>query len=513
MDEVGGKSPGWAREMLDISRLSVDLPRLRAGSATSYLTALAILAVATLIRLEVSASLNWLPYLTFFPAVVIVTLVCGGIEALLSAALSVVLAWVLFMPPQLTFENIYRTGMYIIGTGSVIFVAGAVRHTSQIIRRLNTTLGQSEAKFRGLLESAPDAMVIVDGAGRIVLVNAATERLFGYPRSQLLGKTADMLMPSNMADNQGAADIVGVRRDGSTFPIEVSHSPLQTEDGPMMSSAIRDVTVRKQIEAELMRASRAKSDFLSGMSHELRTPLNAIVGFAELLQMKTPDNSLTAKQQDYVAHILEGGNHLLVLVTQLLDLAGIEAGRLNLSIAAIDVGIVLRYVQGLMAPIAQKAEVNFIVDVPSAISDARADELRLRQVLLNFISNAIKYNNAGGEVRLTAETLAGGGIRFKVSDNGIGIPADRSEELFQPFSRLGAEHSAVSGTGIGLAFSRKVVEAMGGTVGFDSELGKGSTFWVDLPAEPSPVVASAEPAPARDKPFLTLSTDEAFGTA
>jgi len=511
MDRVDGKSPGWAREMFDISKLSVDLPHLRSGSATSYLTAAAIIAVATLIRLEVSANLNWLPYLTFFPAVVIITLVCGGREALLSSALSVVLAWILFMPPGVSFEDVYRSGMFIIGTSSVIFVAGAVRHTSQIIGRLNTTLGQSEAKFRGLLESAPDAMVIVDDDGRIVLVNAATERLFGYPRSQLLGKTADMLMPPNVGDDRGGDDRLGVRKDGSSFPIEISHSPLQTEDGPMMSSAIRDITARKQIEDELMRASRAKSDFLSGMSHELRTPLNAIVGFAELLQMKTPDNGLTVKQQDYVGHILEGGNHLLVLVTQLLDLAGIEAGRLNLSIAAVDVGIVLRYVQGLMAPIAQKAEVSFVVDVPKDIPDAKADELRLRQVLLNFISNAIKYNNAGGEVVLTAEASPEGGIRFKVSDNGIGIPPDRSEELFQPFNRLGAEHSKVSGTGIGLAFSRKVVEAMGGTVGFTSEVGKGSTFWVDLPAEPSPL-SVAVPQPACDKPFRPLG-DEAFSAA
>jgi protein-histidine pros-kinase len=499
--------------VFDISKLSVDLPHLRAGSTTSYLIAFAIMAVATLVRLEVTSNLNWLPYLTFFPAVVIITLVCGGIEALLASAASVVLAWILFLPPNLTFENVYRSGMFIIGAVSVIFVAGAVRHTSQIIRRLNTTLGQSEAKFRGLLESAPDAMVIVDGSGRIVLVNAATERLFGYPRAQLMGNTADLLMQTPQVDGQGGEDMLGIRRDGSSFPIEVSHSPLQTEDGPMMSSAIRDITARKQIETELMRASRAKSDFLSGMSHELRTPLNAIIGFAELLQMKTPDNSLTVKQQDYVSHILEGGNHLLVLVTQLLDLAGIEAGRLNLSIAAVDVGIVLRYVQGLMAPIAQKAEVNFIVDVPQHIPDARADELRLRQVLLNFISNAIKYNNAGGEVVLTAEMVADGNIRFKVSDNGIGIPPDRSEELFQPFSRLGAEHSKVSGTGIGLAFSRKVVEAMSGTVGFKSEVGKGSTFWVDLPAEPAPASAVEPVQSSAEKPFLSLSGDEAFNAA
>jgi protein-histidine pros-kinase len=507
MDRVGGKSPGSAREIFDISRLSVALPHMRAGSTASYVIALIIMAAATLIRLEIPSTFIWLPFLTYFPAVVIITLICGGVEAFVASVASVILAWLLFMPFELTFENIYRTVMFMIGTVAVMFVAGSVRHTSQVIRQLNTTLGQSEAKFRGLLESAPDAMVIVDAAGRTVLVNAATERLFGYPRAQLLGKTADMLMQGREGD-----DLVGVRKDGSTFPIEVSHSPLQTEDGQMMSSAIRDITARKQIETELMRASRAKSDFLSGMSHELRTPLNAIVGFAELLQMNTPGNSLTAKQHDYVSHILEGGNHLLVLVTQLLDLAGIEAGRLNLSIAPVDVGIVLRYAQGLMAPIAQKAEVNFIVAAPKDIADARADELRLRQVLLNFISNAIKYNNAGGEVVVTAERLAEGSIRFKVSDNGIGIPPDRTEELFQPFSRLGAEHSKVSGTGIGLAFSRKVVEAMGGTVGFTSEVGKGSTFWVDLPAEPLPAPATAA-QPGRENPFMSLSGDEAFSAA
>jgi signal transduction histidine kinase len=490
--------------MFDLSKLSVDLPRLRAGSTASYLTALAILAAAAVVRFEISPALVWLPYVTFFPAVVIITLLCGGTEGLLAALASVGMTWLLFMSHTLSFENIYRTVMFIIGTGSVIFVAGAVRHTGAIIRRLNLTLGQSEAKFRGLLESAPDAMVIVDAAGRIVLVNAATERLFGYSRSQLLGKTADILMPVGTGE-----DIVGVRKDGKCFPIEVSHSPLQTEDGPMVSSAIRDVTVRKQIETELLRASRAKSDFLSGMSHELRTPLNAIVGFAELLQMKSAD-SLTPKQHEYVGHILEGGHHLLVLVTQLLDLAGIEAGRLNLSIAPVDVAIVMRYVQGLMAPIAQKAEVNFVVDIPIGIADARADELRLRQVLINLLSNAIKYNNAGGEVVLGAQASPEGGIRFIVSDNGVGIPADRGEELFKPFNRLGAEHSKVSGTGIGLAFSRKVVEAMDGTVGFASELGKGSSFWVDLPAE---LVAAPTVEHVHADRYLSLSGDGAFSPA
>jgi len=494
--------------MLDVSKLSIDPPRLKSGSVKTYLIAVVLVAAAAAVRLEVSSLLSSLPFLTFFPAIVIITLLCGGAEAVMATILSIVVAWLFFMPHALSLNNAYRSGVFLVGSSSVILVASAVRHAGSVIRRLNTTLGQSEAKFRGLLESAPDAMVIADEQGRMVLVNAATERLFGYARSQLLGRPAEMLLPASAGD-----ELTGRCKDGSEFPVEISHSPLQTEDGPMESMAIRDITARKQIEAELMRASRAKSDFLSGMSHELRTPLNAVVGFAELLQMRSAD-SLTVKQQEYVSHILEGGNHLLVLVTQLLDLAGIEAGRLNLSIMPVDPAIMLRYVYGLMAPLAEKAGVDFVLESPAEIAEARADELRLRQVLINFLSNAIKYNHAGGTVVLTASAVGETGVRFMVTDSGVGIPLERRDELFQPFNRLGAEHSNVSGTGIGLAFSRKVVEAMGGTVGFTSEVGKGSSFWVDLPAEIVPVAVSAAALePAAANPFLSLSGDEALSPA
>jgi signal transduction histidine kinase len=177
----------------------------------------------------------------------------------------------------------------------------------------------------------------------------------------------------------------------------------------------------------------------------------------------------------------------------------------------VDVGAVLRYVHGLMAPLAQQADVAFVLDIPPQIADVRADEMRLRQVLINLVSNAIKYNNAGGQVVLTAGPAGAGGIRFAVSDTGIGIQPDRVDELFQPFSRLGAEHSKVSGTGIGLAFSRKVVEAMGGTLGFTSKIGKGSVFWVDLPAE-TRAAPAAEPTAAAAK-LTSLTGDEALSPA
>lgn len=491
--------------MFDIGKLNVDLPRFRARSIRAYVIAVAIMAAAAVVRVELP-TLDWMPYLTFFPAVVVITLICGGAAGLIATVLSIGLAWAFFMPDPLSFDNIYRSSMFTIGAFSVIFVAAAVRHATGLVRRLNATLQQSEAKFRRLLEAAPDAMVIVDDTGHIALVNAATERLFGYLRRDLLGQPAEMLMP-----DVAGGELVGIRRDGGVFPIEISHNPLQTEGGPMVSRSVRDVTARKRIELELMQASRAKTDFLSGMSHELRTPLNAVVGFAELLQMKSVGD-LSPKQYEYVGHILEGGNHLLVLVTQLLDLAGIEAGRLNLSFLPVDVRAVLRYVHRLMSPLALQANVEFVLNIPLEIANAWADELRLRQVLINFLSNAIKYNHYGGQVVLTAEPVAETGVRFIVTDTGIGIPPDRTHELFQPFNRLGAEHTSVTGTGIGLAFSRKVVEAMGGTVGFTSELGSGSVFWVDFPVVSQSVPVSM-PSSCVSDVFIPFAGDDALRSA
>ena len=466
-------------DLFDISRLALDLPHFRPNSLASYAIAVVATILATVVRLELVPPVDWAPYLTLFPTVVLVTLFCGGIAGTISAVLSVAMASLFFMTHQLSLDNLYKSAIFVIGTGTVILVAGAIRRTSSVIRDLNETLSHSEAKFRQLLESAPDSIVIADDKGQVVLINAATERLFGYDRRELLGQPVGTLM--QVEDD---ADTFGRRKDGGAFPVEINNSPLRTEDGPMVAYAIRDITARRRIEAELKRANRAKSEFLSAMSHELRTPLNAVVGFAELLQMKGADQ-LTDKQLEYVGHILEGGNHLLVLVTQLLDLAGIEAGRLNLAIGPVEARSTLDYVYRLMVPIAEKAEVNFRMDDPGKLKTVMADELRLRQVLINFLSNAIKYNHAGGDVTLSAEAV-GNSVRFKVADTGVGIPEDRKDELFQPFHRLGAEHTSVSGTGIGLALSRRIAEAMGGSVGFTSEVGKGSTFWTDLPADSKP---------------------------
>jgi CheY-like chemotaxis protein len=199
---------------------------------------------------------------------------------------------------------------------------------------------------------------------------------------------------------------------------------------------------------------------------------------------------LSPKQREYVGYILGSGHHLLGLVNEVLDLARIESGGLKLSIERVNVGDALEEVRRIVLPLAQGAGVTLRMSVPDRIPDIRADRQRLHQILLNLVSNAIKYNRKGGTVTLGARDLGAGKIRLDVTDTGIGIAPERRQELFQPFQRLGAEHSNVEGTGIGLALSRKLVEALSGTIGFTSEPGVGSDFWIELPAELAPAPAT-----------------------
>lgn len=230
---------------------------------------------------------------------------------------------------------------------------------------------------------------------------------------------------------------------------------------------------------EAVRANRAKSEFLSSMSHELRTPMNAILGFGQLLET---DHTLDAEQQDNVHEILKAGHHLLELINEVLDLAKVESGRIDLSLEALDLRPVAEECLNLVSPLANSHNVHVTYQVPDD-SLVRADRTRLKQALINLLSNAIKYNRPGGEVRLDIQLVAQDRLRLRVSDTGPGIPGERMHELFQPFNRLGAEHSEVEGTGIGLTITERIVEIMGGRVGADSQVGVGSTFWIELPRE------------------------------
>jgi len=230
------------------------------------------------------------------------------------------------------------------------------------------------------------------------------------------------------------------------------------------------------------------------MSHELRTPLNAILGFSQLLQRdrRTP---LSGRQQERVDHVLKGGEHLLRLIDEVLDLARIEAGRVAVSLEPVHVADVLAEVKATLDPMAARAEVAIAVEpAPDRLPEVIADRTRFKQILMNYGSNAIKYGRRGGTASLRA-SVVGDAVRVVVADDGIGIPADRQDRLFQPFHRAGQETGPIEGTGIGLAISKRLAELMGGLVGFRSDDGRGSTFWIDLPAH-RPGEIAARPAAA-----------------
>ncbi len=230
-------------------------------------------------------------------------------------------------------------------------------------------------------------------------------------------------------------------------------------------------------------ANMAKSEFLSRMSHELRTPLNAVLGFSQVLEM----DELTESQQDSVNQIIKGGQHLLNLINEVLDISHIEAGKLSLSPEAVHVSELIGETVDLMRPLAQDRSIHLLSPRAQCEEFIFTDRQRMKQILLNLISNAIKYNRQGGSVSIRCAEVAEHRLRVLVTDTGPGIAASQMPLLFTPFERLGAEQTSVEGTGIGLALSRKLAESLGGSLGVESDLGKGSTFWVEFPIVEGPV--------------------------
>jgi signal transduction histidine kinase len=226
-------------------------------------------------------------------------------------------------------------------------------------------------------------------------------------------------------------------------------------------------------------ASRAKSEFLASMSHELRTPLNAILGFAQLLKRdrKAP---LSDRQHERIGHVLASGEHLLHLIDDVLDLASIEAGRICVSLSPVTLSGVLAEVTSTLDPLAQQQGITLQLHAPEApLPEVLADRTRLMQILMNFGANAIKYGRLNGRVNIRARVLPHA-VRVLVEDNGVGIAVNQQAKLFQPFQRAGQETGPIEGTGIGLALSKRLAELMRGSVGFTSQLGQGSVFWIDL---------------------------------
>jgi len=267
-----------------------------------------------------------------------------------------------------------------------------------------------------------------------------------------------------------------------------------------LTGTVQDVTELKQAELAMLQAkeaaeaaSRAKSEFLASMSHELRTPLNSILGFAQLFGM---DPALPSHSKEYAREIERAGQHLLSLVNDLIDLARIEAGKVDLFPAPVSVKAVVADSLAMVTPIARDRGIR-LIDAGGSGKDTMvmADSTRLQQVLINLLSNAIKYNRPAGAVHIACHAEHGA-TRIAITDNGPGIAAEKQARMFSAFDRLGAERGQVEGSGIGLVITRSIVEAMGGSIGFESAEGRGSTFWVTLPTTTAAAHAVSEsPAP------------------
>ncbi len=376
--------------------------------------------------------------------------------------------------------------------------------------------GESER----LVSLLPVLLCISSTDGYFKWVNAEFSRVLGWSEHELLTiPYLDLVHPDDIAATTGAVEM---QTDGTPARLfenryrckDGSYRWLSWESNPvevagLMYAVARDVTEQRRIQEELVvardaanRANQAKNDFLSRMSHELRTPLNVVLGFSQLLEM----DDLSDEQREAVEHIIKAGRHLLSLIDEVLDISRIDSRRLALSIESVVLKDVVDDVVQLMAPLAAAAGVQLPHHHYDSAIHVAADRQRLKQVLLNLVSNAIKYNRPNGSVAIQWEGAADDSIAIVVSDSGRGIRPEAMERLFDAFDRLGAEATGIEGTGLGLALSKSLTEAMGGTLSAESALGEGSRFRVTLPS-----AASSATRLAADLPGIQGEPPKIFG--
>lgn len=405
------------------------------------------------------------------------------------------------------------------GTVTVVTDNSAERRIQDLTEREQQALAlvRAERRFRELLDAAPDAIIEVDQDGRILMLNAATERSFGYSRGELLTEPVEVLVPDHArashAGHRGhyaahpvtrpmgtGLELLGRRKDGSTFPVEISLSPVKSDEGFRVTAIIRDISERKESEdrlqaiqtaythelelrnREVEEANRHKSEFLAQMSHELRTPLHTVIGFSELLAEETK-GPLNDQQRRFINYIYKDSQHLLLLINDILDLSKIEAGKVQLRKEALDICAVLEDAISSIRRVGLQKSIEIHTEVAGALT-VDADRLRLKQILYNLLSNAVKFTPEGGHIQIDAAPVAGA-AQICVSDTGIGIAPEDRDAVFETFHQAGTA-GLREGTGLGLPITKRLVEQHGGRIWLESESGAGSRFTFTIPLNRDP---------------------------
>lgn len=415
----------------------------------------------------------------------------------------------------------------ITGITIVTFMVLGLAVSTSVIDRRFSILESSEERLRLIINTAMDAVITMNAEGLITNWNSEAEKTFGWSSREALGRRlSELIMPERYREDherglqrflgtgegmmlRQRTETVALHRDGHEFPVEVATSPVKFGDQWIFSSFMRDIAEHKQAQEELLNAkrvaedaNRAKSIFLANMSHELRTPLNAIIGYSEMLEEETQELGKVAVVQD-LQKIQSAGKHLLALINDILDLSKIEAGKMGLNVEAFDVAQVVKEIASTIQPAVTKNTNTINVDVAKNAGEMRADLTKVRQILLNLLSNSCKFTDHG-TISLKAERKTidhREWLKFEVGDSGIGMTAEQRENLFREFSQADPSIARkYGGTGLGLAITHRFVQIMRGTVTVESQPGRGSTFTIHLPAD----ITLEGGEPARSQPPVEI---------
>ncbi|HXA76515.1 MAG TPA: MHYT domain-containing protein [Candidatus Acidoferrales bacterium] len=435
----------------------------------------------------------------------------------------------------------------ITGITIVTFMVLGLAVLTSLIDRRFSVLESSEERLRLIINTAMDAVITMNAEGLITNWNSEAEKTFGWSSQEALGRRlSELIMPQRYREDheRGLQRFLGtgegmmlrqrtettaLHRDGHEFPVEVATSPVKFGDQWIFSSFMRDIAEHKRAQEELLNAkqaaedaNRAKSIFLANMSHELRTPLNAIIGYSEMLEEETQELGKVAVVQD-LQKIQSAGKHLLALINDILDLSKIEAGKMGLNVETFDVAQVVKEIASTVQPAVTKHTNAIHVDVATNAGEMRADLTKVRQILLNLLSNSCKFTDHGTiTLNVSRETIADRDwLQFEVGDSGIGMTAEQKGNLFREFSQADASIARkYGGTGLGLAITHRFVQIMRGTITVDSQPGRGSTFTIQLPADvtlesgesarsqlPVDVAAGSQPVQANSGEILVIDDD------